>query len=284
MVYHLIRMNVPLGDGTREWRYYAKEVASGHSTLMMIAEAIADKTTVTPTDVLAVTDALWREIYRLLREGQIVELGALGNFQLIIRNHGGSLTKKDWKVALIKDAYVRHRSTKSMRLITEDVKFTRWVNLEAEQILNAAHDAKLEVRKAEQDLVATQRLLKKFQADAAANPSSKLKAYMVIETQAHLDTIDSQLIESRLKVERTAAAVERMKAANGGGYPDSEVASAPEVLPHDLSDIDSDDLQAGSSSEELPEDQENPKDPKDPKKGGSDSEAKIVMCINSLIN
>ena len=49
VVYHLIRINMPLSDGTREWWCYAKEVVMNHSTLKdMISEAIAAKTIVTP--------------------------------------------------------------------------------------------------------------------------------------------------------------------------------------------------------------------------------------------
>ena len=212
MMFHLVKMSIRLFDGTKAYRWYARAVATGRTTLEMLAQAISDKTTVTPTDVRAVIDALWREIRRCLREGQIVELGELGNFQLTIRNRGGSETKESWRHDLIRNARILYRATNSMKSIAEGVKFTRWVNLEAESVFNAASEANARVYELEAKLDKTQRALLALQSDAVANPDDAVLAHRVIETQATFNRIGSELENQRITARDATKMANRLKA------------------------------------------------------------------------
>ena len=140
--YRLVRQSVfDHHMGGRVYKYYARAIVSAHSTLDMIAAKIAETNTLTPTDVKAVIDGIWREIRERLRSGQIVELGELGHFRLSIENNGGSLTEASWKPDLIRRARIKFIPTKSMKSIAEKVSMERWHNPEMDNAKRAASAA-----------------------------------------------------------------------------------------------------------------------------------------------
>ena len=266
MLYHLVRMSIGLTDGTRVHRWYARAVVTGHSTQEMLATAISEKTTVTQTDVKAVIDALWREIRERLRQGQIVQLGELGHFQLAIRNNGGSVTKEAWTKDLIKGARVTYHVTKTMKSITEGVSFTRWVNLEAEPLFMAAAEAAARVCKVEAKLDEQKDLLLQLEmsmgitADAAAHESSLAKR------QRKIKLLERELDILRRKADAAMKVAEHVRAAFDGslmqlfteeqaneGFEATEVGFGhADDLPVDIDDeegfiISTEDLRAGAS-------------------------------------
>jgi predicted histone-like DNA-binding protein len=119
-------MNVPQTGGTRVNKYYARAVTMGHSTLAMIAQAIQSRCTVTRPDILAVMAAFVDDVYARLMQGQIVELGELGNMQLLIHNNGGAETKEEWTPSLIKKAVIIYRPSLAMKKAALDTAFQRW--------------------------------------------------------------------------------------------------------------------------------------------------------------
>ena len=126
MQYKIVRLNVPQSDGTRVNKYYAKEVAMGRSTLAMIVKSIQNRCTVTRPDILAVLAAFTDDVHDRLVQGQIVELGELGNMQLLIHNNGGVKNKVDWTPELIKKAVIVYRPSVIMKKAAQEATFERW--------------------------------------------------------------------------------------------------------------------------------------------------------------
>ena len=126
MNYKIVKLNVPQSNGTRVDKYYAKAVTMGRSTLAMIAKTIQGRCTVTRPDILAVLAAFTDDVHDRLEQGQIVELGELGNMQLLIHNNGGADNKADWTPDLIKKAVIIYRPSVTMKKAAENATFERW--------------------------------------------------------------------------------------------------------------------------------------------------------------
>ena len=199
MFYRVVRLNVPDGMGGRVYKYYARAFAIAHATIDMIAARIAETNTLTPTDVKACFDGVWREIFGRLREGQIVELGELGHFRLIVRNNGGSLTEEEWKPDLIKGVYVQFIPTKSMKSIAKGAPAERWRNPEmkaAQRAVSVAARAHADAQKSLQD---SETMLARFQFRQQQQRRSVIDS----ETQIILDSLRAEVERDRLNVEKT---------------------------------------------------------------------------------
>jgi predicted histone-like DNA-binding protein len=68
--------------------YYPRLKSSGEIDLREIAKDIAQESTVSPGDTLAVIESLLQNLPRYLAEGYIVRLGELGSFYLSIQAEG----------------------------------------------------------------------------------------------------------------------------------------------------------------------------------------------------
>ena len=69
-------------------KFYAAAVGDGETDLDTLAEMIAYQCTVTKPDCYAVLMALEHNIVSELRQGRIVKIGSLGNFQVGISSLG----------------------------------------------------------------------------------------------------------------------------------------------------------------------------------------------------
>ncbi len=69
-------------------KFYPSIVTNGRITERELAEAIAENSTLTTVDVMAVLEAFLKIIPRLMTEGYIVELGDFGSFRLRIQTEG----------------------------------------------------------------------------------------------------------------------------------------------------------------------------------------------------
>lgn len=69
-------------------KFYAASVANGETDMESLAEMIAYQSTLTDTDCYAVLRSLEHNIINELRQGRIVKLGSLGNFQISISAKG----------------------------------------------------------------------------------------------------------------------------------------------------------------------------------------------------
>ena len=202
MYYRIIRLNVPDGMGGRVYKYYARAISIARATVDMIAAKIAETNTLTPTDVKAVFDGVWREIFSRLRDGQIVELGELGHFRLIVRNNGGSLTEKDWSPDLIKGVYVQFIPTKFMKSITTDVPLHRWHNPEMTAAQRAVSSSAAAHAVAKKTLQESESMLLRFQF----RQEQQKRSVTDPETKVLLERLQAEVASDRLRVEKTEAA------------------------------------------------------------------------------
>jgi predicted histone-like DNA-binding protein len=69
-------------------KYYAASIGNGETDMEALAEMIAYQSTLTDTDCYAVLRSLEHNIINELRQGRIVKLGSLGNFQISISAKG----------------------------------------------------------------------------------------------------------------------------------------------------------------------------------------------------
>lgn len=69
-------------------KFYAAVVKNGSSDFETLAEMISEQSSLSSTDCLAVLNILEINIERELRQGRIVRLGRLGNFQISISSKG----------------------------------------------------------------------------------------------------------------------------------------------------------------------------------------------------
>ena len=181
--------------GSRIYKFYARAMVSAHSTLDMIAEKISETNTLTPADVKAVVESLWREMRDRLLQGQIVELGALGHFRLTIRNNGGSLTESGWKYSMIKGPHILHIPTKSMKAILANIKLTRWHNPEMDS--------------AQRSIAAATAVYEAAQKQAKISASSLTRFLK----QRHLtNEAETQIVRNHLEAEAAADQLQLTKA------------------------------------------------------------------------
>ncbi|MBT8243794.1 MAG: DNA-binding protein [Winogradskyella sp.] len=69
-------------------KYYAAVVPNGSVDFETLAEMISEQSALSTTDCLAALNILEVNIIRELRQGRIVRLGRLGNFQVSISSNG----------------------------------------------------------------------------------------------------------------------------------------------------------------------------------------------------
>ena len=69
-------------------KYYAKAVTHEVIGMEELCELIADQSTVSETDILAVLNSLERNIISQIKKGNLVRLGRLGSLQLSLKSMG----------------------------------------------------------------------------------------------------------------------------------------------------------------------------------------------------
>jgi predicted histone-like DNA-binding protein len=105
-------------------RYYARLVNTGEITLRELSEMIADISTVSRVDVMAVLEAFVMLMSRQLRNGRTVRLGSLGSFALS-GSSMGHLKKEEVNSNSIKSVKVIFRPGKEILESLKGIKFTK---------------------------------------------------------------------------------------------------------------------------------------------------------------
>lgn len=105
-------------------KFYAAAVADGNVDLDRLAELISYQCTVTETDCYAVLMALEHNIIGELKQGRIVKLGRLGNFQVGISSTGSD-TAAEVSATAIKKSRILFRPGKKMRMMLDGVSFKK---------------------------------------------------------------------------------------------------------------------------------------------------------------
>ena len=111
-------------DTTAVKKYYAAVVANGSVDFETLAEMISEQCSVTETDCLAVLNVLEQNIVRELKQGRIVRLGKLGNFQVSLSSEGYA-TEDEVTASAVKKSRILFRPAKKMRNLLKDLTFQR---------------------------------------------------------------------------------------------------------------------------------------------------------------
>jgi len=93
-------------------KFYAMAKSHGSVTLRQLSREIADISTVSPIDTLAVLEALLLLIPKHIADGRIVRLGDFGSFSLTLSS-GGADTEETFRHELIRSNHIRFRPGKA---------------------------------------------------------------------------------------------------------------------------------------------------------------------------
>jgi predicted histone-like DNA-binding protein len=118
IVYKVLARKSPQ-DRTAPKKYYAAASANGSVDFESLAEIISEQCTVTETDCIAVLTVLEQNIVRELKQGRIVRLGKLGNFQVGLSSDGFN-TKEE-----VKKARILFRPAKKMRALLKSLSYLK---------------------------------------------------------------------------------------------------------------------------------------------------------------
>ncbi len=105
-------------------KFYAAVKPNGSVDFESLAEMISEQCTVTDTDCLAVLNVLEKNIIRELREGRIVRLGKLGNFQIGLSSQGYS-TEAEVTADAVTKSRILFRPAKKMKALLKTLSFQK---------------------------------------------------------------------------------------------------------------------------------------------------------------
>jgi predicted histone-like DNA-binding protein len=123
--YHLIQRAQPGVTGGGEKKFYASIADRERITLKELSEEIADGSTLTRTDVIAVLISLSRKIPLHLLKGNIIDLGDMGSLTVNIRS-AGVADEKEFDQTLIKGLNILFRPTPDMKKSLKTASYTKW--------------------------------------------------------------------------------------------------------------------------------------------------------------
>ncbi len=105
-------------------KFYAAAVADGETNLDKLAELISYQCTVTEADCYAVLMSLEHNIVSELKEGRIVKLGRLGNFQVGLSSEGLATAEEVSSSAITKKR-ILFRPGKKLRNLLNELSFKK---------------------------------------------------------------------------------------------------------------------------------------------------------------
>ena len=105
-------------------KFYAAAIADGEVDLEQLAELIAYQCTVTDSDCYAVLTALEHNIVNELKQGRIIKLGRLGNFQVGLSSDGKE-TAGEVNSSSIRKNRVLFRPGKRLRTMLNNVSYRK---------------------------------------------------------------------------------------------------------------------------------------------------------------
>jgi predicted histone-like DNA-binding protein len=111
-------------DNTAPVKHYAAVKTNGSVDFETLAEMISEQCTVTETDCLAVLNVLEQNIVRELKQGRIVRLGKLGNFQVSLSSAGFN-TPEEVTANAVTKSRILFRPAKKMRTLLQNLSFSK---------------------------------------------------------------------------------------------------------------------------------------------------------------
>jgi predicted histone-like DNA-binding protein len=109
-------------DITADNKFYAKAISQGVVDFERLAYLVANQCTVRESDCYAVLRALEHNIMDELKQGKVVQLGGLGNFQVGVSSNGEVLAESV-SGNTVKKAHLNFRPGAKLRDMLEIVKF-----------------------------------------------------------------------------------------------------------------------------------------------------------------
>ncbi|TCI90300.1 HU family DNA-binding protein [Tenacibaculum sp. M341] len=111
-------------DLTAPKKFYASSISNGTTELETLADLISSQCTVTSTDCVAVLNALEENVIRELKQGRIVKLGKLGDFQVSLSSEGFD-TEEEETAKAIKKARIIFRPSVGMRNLLSTLTYRK---------------------------------------------------------------------------------------------------------------------------------------------------------------
>ncbi|TAJ11610.1 hypothetical protein DMA11_16275 [Marinilabiliaceae bacterium JC017] len=123
--YKTIRQATPGKQGGGTYRYYARACEREKKEIKYLAKIIAQRSSLSESDVKAVLDELTSVVPRLLLDNNTVQLGDFGTLSLHL-NSRGEATTEDVSWRSIKDVKVQFRAGLELKKqIKEEIHFQR---------------------------------------------------------------------------------------------------------------------------------------------------------------
>ena len=113
--------------GGGDQKYYATIVRRAPVTISSFATELADRSTLTRTDIYAVLESFMEKFPQYLAEGRIIHFGALGNFSPSITSQG-EIDPEDVNEYTISKLKVIFRPSKKLKHILKSTEFKRAIN------------------------------------------------------------------------------------------------------------------------------------------------------------
>lgn len=123
MKYVLVERGKP-GDTAAPKKWYASAKSSGELKLRDLSNRIADISTVSQIDTMAVLEALLQVIPDELADGNIVRLGELGSFYTTIKS-GGSDDPDSFTASLIEKTSIKFRPGKLVNNTLKTIEYKK---------------------------------------------------------------------------------------------------------------------------------------------------------------
>lgn len=111
------------GDPDSTVKYYAQAKSNRNVTIDEICERTSERSSYSTGELMGAVKEFLIEMRHVLQEGNIAELGALGNFSLSVRTGQPTEKAEDFKASNIKDAKVRFYPEKDLRNLCKTVTF-----------------------------------------------------------------------------------------------------------------------------------------------------------------
>ena len=111
-------------DPSQPNKFYASASKSSEMSLVELAETIADMSTVSSIDTLAVLEALLKVIPKELSKGNSVRMGDFGGFFTTIQSQGSD-TEDDFTESLIKRTKINFRPGSRVKNVLRNIQYTK---------------------------------------------------------------------------------------------------------------------------------------------------------------
>ena len=108
-------------------KLYAVAKSTGDTTVRALSRRIADMSTVSSVDVMAVLEALFQVVPQELAEGRIVRCGDFGSFFTTLKSDGAA-TEKEFTAAAITSLTTKFRPGKLFTQAMQAAEFKRVPN------------------------------------------------------------------------------------------------------------------------------------------------------------